>query len=222
MRPAPSAAPSHTVSPCAGGAGQGSARGIDARGEAVERLVFEEACDVAAQSTRIRDLGVAHQEGLLGRLHQAMQVVESGAVGGAPARIEREQQQGSETLGRRRMVVQHVAVELDAERRHPPRAVGSQVGGADRAAGAGKILGERGAELTAIEVVEAHASEMPERVGEPRLAKACARGGRRAVHQPVRGKACNVAQLGELGPQVVRLRDADRDAVARVLHGVLE
>ena len=70
---------------------------------------------------------VAKQESLLGRLDQAVDKIEPFGLGGMDPVEQSEDQQRGEALCRRRGVEQLRALDADAERHRPGRAVGREV-----------------------------------------------------------------------------------------------
>ena len=78
---------------------------VEAAGQGIEGCVGEKALGSTFHERRVPDMAVTDDEGLFRRFDESMDVVETFVLDRAEAIIDPEQNQGCETLGRRRQVV---------------------------------------------------------------------------------------------------------------------
>ncbi|OIQ82256.1 hypothetical protein GALL_359510 [mine drainage metagenome] len=210
------------VAGCGGlGPGQGGAH-VDVGGERVERGVAEVAGRVAGHAARVGDHLVAHAEGALGGLDEAMQVRVAFALGHAEALVDAEDHQRCQALRRWGQVVGRAVAQAHGERGNRLRRIGREVGRAHRAADAFELGADPCREAAAIEAVEPALGQRPQRLGERRLAQDMAGRWRCAADEERLGEAWRILQAAELLPGQFGLAGGDDHAVAGMADGVAQ
>ena len=177
------------VSPSPSGAGQRAAflpsifSASASRNAGVEELI-----EIGGDPVGVGDDAVAHAEGALGRLDQAVDVLEAFGLRDAQAVEQRKDDQRGQALRRRRRVVERAG--LRSRTLSGSATTGFvllKIGARHRAADALQVGGDLAADIAAVEIVEPGLAEMVERVGEGALLElarrppaACRRAGRLA------------------------------------------
>ena len=152
----------------------------------------------------------------LGRLDQAMDVIESFARGDAEAVEQRQDHQRDDALGRRVGVVDRAARQLDVQRFRESGAITRKILARDRAADAFEVGGDLAPDIAAIEIVEAGMGKMRKRLGERLLLQGGAGRRRFAVQQECRGEARHGLKLRKMIVREPRLAARHPIAVAGV------
>jgi len=129
----------------------------------------------------IGDHAVAHAKGALGRLDQAMDVIEAFGLLDAKPFEQGENEQRRETLRRRRGVEYGAGFERDRQRLRERGAAALEVGARHRAADAIEVAGDLAADIAAVEIVKPGMGDMVERCRERGLFEHRASIGRLAV-----------------------------------------
>ena len=162
---------------------------------------IEIALEHVRKMIRIGHGAVARADCPLGRLDQAMNVIEAFGFGNAEAVEQRKDHQRGNALGRRVGVVDHAYRQIDAQRFGNPGLIARQVVPGDGAADAFKIGRDLTPDVAAIEIVEAGIGEMRQRPCELFLLQSGP--GRRhfAVNQKRRGEARHRRQIVKVLPR---------------------
>ncbi len=195
---------------------------IDLGRLAVEEAGIEIGLERDRDAVRIGDEAVADPERALGRLDYSVDVIEALGLPDPQAGEQRQDDERSEPLGRRRRVVKRAGINRDAQRFRHHGAGAFEVGSRDRAADSIEVGGDLATDVAAIEIVEASLGKMIERRRKGGLPEQCAGVGRLAVDQEGGGETRRVLELSELVDGQPVLAAHYRIAVAGMADGRFE
>ena len=136
---------------------------VDLHRFAGDEALIEIAVERVREEGRIGDGAIAGADRALGRLDQAVDVIETFCLGHTQAVEQREDHQRGNTLGRRAGVVDRAAGEIGAQRLGDLGLIAVQILARDRAADAFEIGGDFAPDIAAVEIVEAGMGELFER-----------------------------------------------------------
>jgi hypothetical protein len=126
----------------------------------IEKFRLEVAIERMRQVRGIGDDAVAHAEGALGRLDQAVHVLEAFAARHAQALEQRQDHQRGEALRGRRRVEGGAAIERDREWLGGGGAAAFEIVARHRTADALQVRGDLASDVAAVEIIEPGMGEM--------------------------------------------------------------
>ena len=141
---------------------------VNRRGLLVEPRRSEERSNIISER-RIGDLGIADGIGPFCRLDQAVDVVEALPPRHFQAIEQTENDERGDALRRRWRIEERRIFEAKRQRLAQPRPVSGEIGSRNRSARRFEVGGNFDRDVSAIEILEAGATEVIERVGEPLL-----------------------------------------------------